>query len=139
MRRLLSGFTLLVVCAACSSDSGPAPLTLARMEGSWNAIALRYVDLADTTNTFDVLTALGVTLTADIRADGRMILTVSGLAPDTSVVTLSGDVMNLNGLHYTVTLNGTSMRWMGHETYMFDVDSDGTDETVVEQADWLRN
>lgn len=139
MRKLACTLALasLVTLAACGSDE---KLTLAAMAGTWDATEYLYVDAADHNNTFDVLAGLGVSLSVQIRGDGRMIVSLGGAfsGVDTTVVTLSGGVLDIDGFEFNVTLSGDDMTWTGVETSPIDLNGDGTDEEAFERARWHR-
>lgn len=127
---------LLVTLAACGGDN---TLTLSAMAGTWDATEYVIVDTADHNNTFDVLVRLGISLSTEIRVDGRLILVVDGIPVDTSVATVSGNVVDFNALSYNVALSGNNMTWTSVDTSPFDIDGDGTDEETFERVRWHRN
>jgi hypothetical protein len=128
---------LVVTLAACGGDE---KLTLAAMAGTWDATEYLNVDQADHNNTFDVLADLGVSLSAQIRGDGRVIISLDGAVSgvDTTIVTLSGNVLDINGFEFNVALSGDDMTWTGVDTFPFDFDGDGTNEEAFERARWHR-
>lgn len=139
MKNRWGTLALVVTVAACSDEPTSAGLSLADLSGDWDCTEYLLVDFADQSNTFDFLTDAGISLSLEIRSDGRVILFIDGTPSDTSTATLNGDILEYSGSSYRVALSGNNMTMTGRDTIAYDFDSDGTDEDAFEGIKWLRN
>ncbi len=144
MRPILASLALAALAAAACSSSDEQ-LSFGTMAGTWELAEFRYIDLADANNTFDVvpqLASFGIVVRIELRADGMVIFMQNGLAIDTSVATLQGDVVTLNTGGdqdvWRVTLSGATMTWDSQFPETFDFGTDGTDEAARIRARWTR-
>ena len=150
MSRWFALAALAVAVSACSDSTGPSSqITLSQIAGSWDLSRVEMLLAADTSVHQDVTAMLGgARISLNINRDGAGILVVAavGQVPDSTRVAISlhGDTLVFSaegaGTDYVVNVKiaGPSMSWRGLKTTSWDLDNDGSPETVYERDTWRR-
>lgn len=132
---------------ACSDSTGPSEtITLAKLAGTWELDSINIVLASD--SSVISTQAAGIEATLSISRDGTTSLHVSVSGEPVAVVfgtiALHGDTIVYHaegsGSDYvaTVKLAGSRMTWLSVETYLYDMDGDGTPEEAFERDVWQR-
>ncbi len=125
LTRLSLALMLVGALAVACSDDDPTGVTIADLVGTWNATAVTFTAVADTTPATIDLPIPVVTVTAEIEADGSFTFTIS--VPGTADQVLTGDfeITGANTFSLTADVDPTNPL-----TGTFSLSTDGNTLTI---------
>jgi hypothetical protein len=139
-QRLLQAAAMMSIGLACGDGSGPNPVTLADLVGSWDIGSWEYTLASDPAITVDWVASQDLTGSLTIESDGSFTVTPrlpGGFGTDDGTLTVAGDSLYWDGedseewVRFALVRGILVLHWP--EVELVDMDQNGQPEDV-----WLR-